>query len=68
MEKLILNSKKLKQIVFENRKNITNINGVQFGEMYPMLTVTNSNASYYSVEAQESKSLVAPFKITFKNA
>lgn len=62
---VINTEKELKDFVSKNRKNITNINGVQFGEIYPMMDVTNKHASYYGVESQGNKFLYAPFKIEF---
>jgi len=62
----ITTAKELKKFVAENRKNITNINGVEFGKMYPMLDVSNKHASYYNVEEQGNSGLYAPFKITIK--
>lgn len=63
---LINTAKELKDFVKKNRKGITNINGIQFGEVYPILEVSNRNAFYYDVNAQESKLLLAPFKIEIK--
>jgi len=60
---VINTEKELKDFVSKNRKNITNINGVQFGEFYPMMEVTNKHASYYDVESQGNKFLYAPFNI-----
>ena len=60
---VINTEKELKGFIAKNRKNITNINGVQFGEMYPMLDVTNKHASYYDVDTQGDKFLNAPFTI-----
>ena len=62
---VINTERELKDFVSKNRKNITNINGVQFNEMYPMMDVTNKHASYYDVESQGNKFLYAPFKIEF---
>lgn len=60
---VIKSEKQLKAFVNQNRENITNINGVEFKSIYPILTVTNKNASYYDVESQGSKFLTAPFKV-----
>jgi protein-disulfide isomerase-like protein with CxxC motif len=66
MNTTVINTEKqLKDFVSQNRKNITNINGVEFGEMYPMMEVTNKQASYYDVETQGNKFLYAPFKVEF---
>ena len=54
----------LKAFVNENRKSITNINGVEFSEFYPMLDISNKHASYYDVETQGNKFLNAPFNVT----
>lgn len=63
---VIKTEKELKYFVSKNRKNITNINDVQFGELYPMLEVTNRHASFYDVETQGNKFLCAPFTVQFK--
>jgi hypothetical protein len=64
---IVINTEReLKDLVSKNRKNITNINGVQFGELYPMMEVSNKHASYYDVETQENKFLFAPFNIELK--
>lgn len=66
MKTTVINTEKeLKYFVEQNRKTITNINGIQFNEMYPMMNVTNKHASYYDVESQGDKFLYAPFKIEF---
>ena len=59
-------AKELKKFVSENRKEITNINGVDFNEMYPMLEVSNKHASYYNVEEQGNSGLYAPFTVIVK--
>ncbi len=64
MELIIKNTKELKKFVSTNRRDITNINGIKFTEIYPMLEVSNSNAFYYDVESQGYKLLKTPFKIT----
>ena len=67
MKTLVINTEKeLKAFVNENRKNITNINGVEFGELYPMMEVSNKHATYYDVETQGNKFLYAPFNVTTK--
>ena len=67
METTVINiERELKDFISQNRKNITNINGVQFGEMYPIIDVTNKHTSYYDVESQEYKFLYAPFTIEYK--
>lgn len=63
---VINTERELKGFISKNRKNITNINGVQFGEMYPMLEVTNKHASYYDVQSQANKFINAPFRIETK--
>lgn len=64
METTILNAaKELKSI---KRESITNINGIEFTENYPMLEVSNKHVSYYDVESQRSKSIFAPFTIKTK--
>lgn len=67
MKTITINSaKELKSLVNNSRKSITNINGVEFSEMYPMLEVSNKHASCYDVEAQGNKFLYAPFTVTIK--
>jgi hypothetical protein len=63
---VINTEKELKNFVLKNRKNITNINGVKFGDIYPMMEVSNKHASYYDIESQGNKFLYAPFKIELK--
>lgn len=64
MKNLVINTEKeLKAFADENRTNIVKINDVKFGELYPMLEVTNKHALYYNVELQCYKSLYAPFNI-----
>lgn len=62
----IYTNKELKDFVSKNRKNIKKINGLQFGEMYPIIDITNKHASYYDVDSQEYKFLYAPFTIEYK--
>ena len=59
----VQSARELKEI---NRKSITNINGINFDENYPMLEVSNKNASYYSVEEQGNVLLYEPFEVTVK--
>lgn len=61
---LIKSEKELKSFLNENRKNVTNINGIEFTESYPMLSISNKNASYYDVESQGNKFLYRPFTVT----
>lgn len=64
MNTIVIKSEiQLKAFVNQNRENITNINGVEFKSIYPILTVTNKNASYYDVESQGNKFLTAPFTL-----
>ena len=58
--------RELKQFASKNRKDITNINGLEFGENYPMLEISNNYASYYDVDEQSYLPLYAPFKVTIK--
>ena len=61
---IIKTAKSLKGI---ERKLITEINDVKFGEIYPMLEISNKHASYYNVEKQENTPLFTPFTVTLKN-
>lgn len=61
----IKTAKDLKKI---KRSNITNINGIEFGEKYPILEITNAYASYYDVEKQSNTLLIAPFTVTIKES
>lgn len=63
---VINTNKELKDFVSKNRKTIININGVQFGKIYPMIEVTKRQAAYYDVDSQEYKFLYAPFTIEYK--
>jgi hypothetical protein len=62
----IQSAKQFKSFLNENRKNITEINGVLFGEVYPMLEATNRYVTYYDIDAQTSKHLSAPFSVKTK--
>lgn len=62
----IKTERELKLFVAKNRTSITRINGVEFGNVYPILEVSNNYASYYDVESQGNKFLHAPFSIEFK--
>ena len=67
MAKTVINTnEELKDFVSKNRNNIININGVQFGKIYPMIEVTKRQAAYYDVDSQEYKFLYAPFTIEYK--
>ncbi len=59
--------RELKHFVKENRENIIKINDIKFSRIYPMLTISNKNAFYYSVDKQENILMKAPFTITLKN-
>lgn len=68
MKTTVINTaKELKDFVSKNHKNIKNINGVQFGKIYPMLDITNKHASYYDVESQGNEFLYAPFTIEYNS-
>ena len=60
----ILNTSKELKVI--ERKSITNINGIEFGELYPMLDVSNKHVSYYDVDSQGSKFINAPFEVVTK--
>ena len=62
----IASEKELKQLVNSNRKSITKINNVEFGELYPMLDISKKHATYYDVESQGNKFLSAPFSVVLK--
>ena len=65
MKTTILNTaKELKSI---ERKSIVNINGIKFGELYPIISVTNKHVSYYDVNEQGMKFINAPFIVKTKN-
>lgn len=67
MKTLTFNTEReLKKFANENRKDIININGVEFKELYPMLEVSNKHATYYDVESQGNKFLHAPFTVICK--
>ena len=67
MKTIVINTEKgLKAFVKENRKKITNINGVEFSELYPMMEISNKHATYYDVETQCNIFLCAPFNVTIK--
>ena len=57
---------KAKELKAIERKLIVNINGIEFGEFYPILEVTNKYVRYYDVNEQETKLINAPFIVTIK--
>ena len=61
--KILKTAKELKSI---ERKSIVNINGIEFGELYPLLELTNKHVSYYDVNEQGSKFINAPFIVKTK--
>lgn len=62
----ITSARELKGLVNSNRKAITKINNVEFGELYPMLEVSNKHATYYDIESQGNKFLHTPFNVVLK--
>ena len=67
MKNLTINTyQEFKQFISKNRKGITEINGVKFKPIYPMISVTNKNASYYDVDEQGYKFLLPPFIVKTK--
>jgi hypothetical protein len=67
MKTIVINTEdELKRFVNTGRPKITEINGIEFTEMHPMLDISNKHASYYDVETQSNQFIVAPFKITTK--
>lgn len=48
------------------RKLIVNINGIEFGELYPFLYISNKYVYYYDIDEQEYKIINAPFIVTTK--
>ena len=68
MKTMRINSEQgLKAVVEQSREAIREINGVQFGAIYPLLHVTNKHASYYDVESQGDRLLNAPFIVTLNS-
>ena len=61
--KILKTARELKKI---KRKSIVNINGIEFGELYPILEVTNKHVSYYDVNEQGNKFINAPFIVKTK--
>jgi len=57
---------KAKELKAIERKLIVNINGIEFGEFYPILEVTNKYVRYCDVNEQETKLINAPFIVTIK--
>ncbi len=64
MKTISLSQSKLKNLVETNRKQITNINGVEFGESYPIIEVSQKHTTYYDVATQENKFLQAPYIVS----
>lgn len=62
----IKSEKDLKDFVASNRRQIQNINGVEFSPLYPILDVSNKHAYYYDVESQGNKFLYPPFNVTLR--
>ena len=66
---LELNSaREVKELIAKSRRQITNINGVNFDTIYPMLDASNTAVWYYSVPNQENEYLHAPFVVTINPA
>jgi len=61
--KILKRARELKSI---ERKSIVNINGIEFGELYPLLEVTNKHVSYYDVNKQGYRFINAPFTVKIK--
>jgi hypothetical protein len=59
-------NKQFKEFIEANRKSVTNINGTEFTEMYPMIEATNRAASYYDVKSQGNNYFIPPFIIKVK--
>lgn len=55
-----------RQIRDTERSLIANINGVEFGTVYPILTATNKAVSYYSPDLQREVHLFAPYLVRSK--
>lgn len=60
------NAQELKKFEKENRGQIRNINGVSFGKLYPILTITNKYVSYYDVKTQGDILLKEPYITTIE--
>lgn len=56
---------KAKELKSIERKSIVNINGIEFGELYPILEVSNKYVSYYDANGGY-KNINAPFIVTTK--
>lgn len=63
MENKIKTTRELKALVATSRQQITAINGVPFGEIYPLLSVTNRFAWYYDPAKQGNVFLYAPYTV-----
>jgi hypothetical protein len=66
--KTVKTTRELKQLTETNRNQITSINGVPFGAIYPLLTVSNRFAYYYDVPLQCNVFLYAPYTVQMKAA
>ena len=64
--KTITTELELKQLLKTSRRQITEINGVDFTGFYPVLEVSNKHAWYYDIDTQGNKFLFAPFNVTMK--
>lgn len=56
----------LKEIANTQRESVKDINGVEFGPRYPMITIRGRHAYYYSVEKQKDIYLQPPFEVSVK--
>lgn len=61
-------AKSFKQFVEENRKYITNINGVEFRASYPMLEASRKHASYYDVNTGQNVALYFPITVRYQSS
>lgn len=49
-----------------NRKNVTNINGVEFNEIHPLIYATSNHVTCHDEESDYEEFLNAPFVIQVK--
>lgn len=69
MKKQKLNSAKEFKVFMRDktRDQITMINELELGPVYPLIEVSNKHVMYYDLNEQKMKEIFPPFEISFRN-